>query len=121
MILKEEVYKRCVDLIDEKISLLQQTLRDLTESAGNETKSTAGDKHETALATLQIDQENIGRQLKDALTQKADLNRLNIKLEALQIANGSLVKTDSGYFFLSVPLGKLTVQETHVIALSSRS
>jgi hypothetical protein len=43
--------------------MLQQVLADLKESGANETKSTAGDKHETALAMLQIEQANTRGQL----------------------------------------------------------
>ena len=61
---KQRVYEQCRQRIDEKISLLSHMLEELKESSSNETKSTAGDKHETALAMLQIEQENTGRQLK---------------------------------------------------------
>ena len=56
--------------------MLHQVLADLKESGTNETKSTAGDKHETALAMLQIEQANINAQLSDALDKKAVLKKL---------------------------------------------
>ena len=56
--------------------MLQQRLNDLKESGANETKSTAGDKHETALAMVQIEQANIRKQLEEALAQKAILEKI---------------------------------------------
>ena len=121
MTLKEKLYRHCIELVNEKIRSLQHTLLDLRESAANETKSTAGDKHETALAMLQIEQENTNRQLKDALEQKIQLNKIDIHASAPQIINGSLVKTDKGYLFLSTALGKINIHEISFIALSPQS
>jgi hypothetical protein len=63
MTLKQKIYNYYLQLINDKVHLLQQVLADLKESGSNETKSTAGDKHETALAMLQIEQANTRGQL----------------------------------------------------------
>ena len=121
MNLKEEVYKHCLAIINNKISLLQLTLNDLRNSAANETKSTAGDKHETALAMLQIEQENTGRQLQEALQQKLHLERIQIELKTTNVVNGSLVKTDRGVLFICCAIGRLSVNEISIIAISPQS
>ena len=118
---KEKIHGHCLNLINDKISLLQQVLADLKESAGNETKSTAGDKHETALAMLQIEQANTRGQLEDVLQKKAALEKINPVSSAEQIVNGSLVKTNRGYLYLSVALGKINTDGIDVIALSPQS
>ena len=121
MTLKQKVYSYYLQLINDKVSRLQQILADLKESSSNETKSTAGDKHETALAMLQIEQANTRGQLDVALAQKAILEKINPTLSAQVIVNGSLIKTDSGYLFMSVALGKSLVDNIPVIALSQQS
>ena len=118
---KEKIHGHCLNLINDKISLLQHLLADLKESAGNETKSTAGDKHETALAMLQIEQANTRGQLEDVLQKKAALKRINPVSSPEQIVNGSLVKTNRGYLYLSVALGKINTDGIDVIALSPQS
>ncbi|MEQ1799081.1 MAG: hypothetical protein ABL872_14100 [Lacibacter sp.] len=100
---------------------MKKNLQDLSDSAANETKSTAGDKHETALAMLQIEQENSSRQLNDVLKQKAVLEKIDPSLQPEQVVSGSLVKTNKGYFFISLGLGKITVDEQLIIALSPES
>ena len=110
-----------MSLLGEKIMALQKILNDLKESGANETKSTAGDKHETALAMLQIEQANTRVQLKDALDQKTMYERINPLLSSTTILNGSLVKTNRGYLFLSVAAGKAIIDGHNVIALSSQS
>lgn len=121
MTLKEKVYSHYLKTINDKIQLLQYTLSDLKESGSNETKSTAGDKHETALAMLQIEQENKRTQLSDALTQKAALKKTNPIVAALRIISGSLVKTNRGFFFISIALGKAFIDGISVIAISPQS
>jgi len=101
--------------------MLQHILADLKESGSNETKSTAGDKHETALAMLQIEQANTRGQLQEALTQKAVLEKINTAAAAPIIINGSLVKTNRGYFFMSTALGKAVLDNCVVIAVSPQS
>ncbi len=118
MKLKENVYRLCVGIVQTKISLLQQQLHDLTSSAGNETKRTAGDKHETALAMLQIEQENNSRQLQDALQQKAILEKIDPTLQTEQAVRGSIVTTNNGMFFLSLGLGKLKAEDETIYAVS---
>lgn len=118
MMLKEHVYRLCVEMVQTKINLLQKQLHDLTNSAGNETKRTAGDKHETALAMLQIEQENNSRQLQDALQQKAILEKIDPTLQTEQAVRGSIIITNSGIFFLSLGLGKLKTQQETIYAVS---
>lgn len=121
MTLKQKIYNHYGNLVHEKIAMLQKVLDDLKESGANETKSTAGDKHETALAMLQIEQANTRAQLQEVLNQQAALEKINPEISATTVLNGSLVKTDRGYLFLSVALGKAVVDGIAVIALSPQS
>ena len=118
MTLKEKIHQACMDLLQQKIDALQKNLHDLSDSAGNETKRTAGDKHETALAMLQIEQENNSRQLKEVLQQKAILEKLDAALQTEIIVRGSLVHSNKGIFFIGLGLGKLKVENEIVFAVS---
>jgi transcription elongation GreA/GreB family factor len=121
MTLKQQIHAHYLQLVNTKIQHLQQILADLKESGTNETKSTAGDKHETALAMLQIEQANTRAQLKEVLDQKAILEKINPGLTTVQIVNGSLVKTNRGWLYVSTALGKVSVANITVTALSPQS
>ncbi len=121
MTLKQKTYQHYLKLINTKIQLLQKVLDDLKESGSNETKSTAGDKHETALAMLQIEQANTRAQMKEAISQKEVMEKIDPSLVATIIVNGSLVKTSRGYFFVSTALGKAAIEGITIIALSAQS
>jgi hypothetical protein len=121
MTLKQKIYNHYQAVINDKIRVLQKTLDDLKESGKNETKSTAGDKHETALAMLQIEQANTRQQLKEMIAQKDTLQKINPTITASIVLQGSLIKTNKGYLFMSVALGKAVVDGVAVIALSAQS
>lgn len=108
-------------MLETKINGLQKQLNDLKESTANETKSTAGDKYETARAMLQIEQDNTRRQLQEVLEQQSIFTTIDISINSNEIFRGSLVKTNKGYLFISVALGKITVDGIPVIALSPQS
>ncbi len=121
MTLKQKIYDFYLNIINEKIERLQQVLAELRESSSNETKSTAGDKHETALTMLQIEQKNINGQLNVALEKKVALQKINPALSANKVINGSVIKTNRGYLFVSVALGKAIIDEISVTSLSPQS
>ena len=108
-------------MLETKINGLQQQLNDLKESTANETKSTAGDKYETARAMLQIEQDNTRRQLQETLEQQSIFTSIDISISSNEIIRGSLVKTNKGYLFISVALGKIIVDGITIIALSPQS
>jgi len=121
MSFKEIVYTAYKKLLDDKINHLQLTLRELSHSAANETKSTAGDKHETALAMLQIEQENKRKQLRELQQQQVLFEKIDPAIVSPYILNGSLVQTEQGYFFISIALGKIVVDGRIIFALSPSS
>jgi len=118
---KQKIYAHYKATLDNKIRDLQAVMSGLKESSGNETKRTAGDKHETALAMLQIEQANVGYQLNDLLAKRAVIEKINPSLCTSHIINGSLVKTDHGYFFIIIAAGKEYIDGIAITALSSQS
>ena len=118
---KLQVYACFQQMLADKISMLQHTLGSLRESAANETKSSAGDKYETARAMLHNEQQNVQQQLSGAGEQQHIFNKININEPSVSVILGSLVETNRGWFFISVALGKAVVQGQPVIAVSAGS
>ena len=121
MQLKQKVYTACLQLLNNKIQVLQNTLHELEEGAISDGKNSAGDKHETARAMMQLEQEKISKQLDEVLSQKAVLLKIDCTIKSEQISKGSLIKTNKGYLFLSIALGKINVEGVDVIILSPQS
>ena len=121
MLSKSMVYSSCIKSVSDKITASGKAFKEITEEAKTDSKSSAGDKHETSRALIQMEQEKISRQLQNGIDQKKELEKINIDQNSERIIPGSLILTNQGYFFLSVGLGKITVNDTTVFVLSSGS
>ena len=121
MLFKQKVFDCCMKLLDDKISNLQVVLNDLKSGVENDSKSSAGDKHETAQAMMQLEHEKISRQLDELLNQKNSLTKIDLKILSDKIISGSLIKTNKMFLFLSMPIGKIIVDEKPVMIFSPQS
>ncbi len=119
--LKLNVFKHCQSIIAHKRSKLQEQLEAARESANSETKSSAGDKHETARALAQLEQENLLKHF-DFLNQlQADLESID-PTECLQkVTRGALVKTDKLHIFFGLAIGSIKVEEQSIFGVSMSS
>ena len=64
----------------------------LTEDSKNDAKGSAGDKHETALSMMHLEQEKLNHKLKEVLEQKTILDKIDSSLIHNTITVGSLVQ-----------------------------
>ena len=89
----------------------QSEFEALQASLSKETKSTAGDKHETGRAMVQLDMEQAGERLARAEAMVAAFRRLNAAEPRTAAGPGAWVVTDSGQFFIGVAAGALTLPD----------
>ena len=108
-------------MVDEKISIAEKAVQASQESRDNETKSSAGDKHETGRAMVQIEQEQNSLQLSKALDLKKTLNTISEEPKGDKVQLGSFIKASNGYYFISIGVGKVTVNNEIVFAISAAS
>ena len=121
MSFKQKIYSYCLQLLDSKILRLRNDLRELKEGSANDSKSSAGDKHETARAMMQIEYEKISRLLEEFQRQKNDLEKIDMHAVSGKIINGSFVNTSNGYLFLGPAIGKINVDDISVMSISLQS
>ena len=118
---KRKVLIACQNLIKEKRKLLSQQLDSARLSANSETKSSAGDKHETGRALAQLEQENLLKQFGFLEHLESDLGQLKSDQVSAKIEKGALVETDKMTLFLGVALGALKIEAKTVFAISTAS
>lgn len=118
---KQNIVTKYQTLLQDKIDIYQDLIDSLTDDAQNDAKSSAGDKHETTLSKLHIEQEKIANKLKEALEQQAILSKLDSKQISDKVILGSLVKTNHLTVFVSTALPKITVDNQTVFAISPQS
>ena len=117
--MKDEVYEFCQGYVDEKITMIQDQIRRILESLDSESKSTAGDKHETGRAMLQLEREKLGKQLYEAEKLKRTLQKVILQKSGETITIGSLVETENAYYFIAISAGKFITGQTVVYCISS--
>ena len=119
--LKQKILSHYQILLQDKIDIYQDLILSLTEDAQNDAKSSAGDKHETTLSKLHIEQEKIANKLKEALDQQAILSKLDITQVSNNVVLGSLVITNHLTVFICTALPKITVDNQTAFAISPQS
>ncbi len=107
--------------IQDKEDAFRDIIAALTEGASNDAKGSAGDKHETALSMMHLEQEKLNSKLNEILEQKAVLEKIDGTALSKRIILGSLVKTNNMYLFLSTALPKIIIEDITVFALSPKS
>jgi len=118
---KSIIHRQCLEIIESKMALLQNDLDELAAGAASDTKSTAGDKHETGRAMAQREQEQLAKQRNELQLQKNALHAIDPTDKGNRITRGSLIETDRGWFYLSIALGKIQAGNLTVLALSPQS
>lgn len=119
--IKEELLHQCQNYVKQRLNRIQHTITDIEESLSSETKSSAGDKHETGRAMLQLEREKAGAQLAEVQKLLEIIVRINITSASEVARLGSLVKTSQGIYFLSVSVGKLTIDKKFYFAIATNT
>tara|TARA_B110001452_G_scaffold124034_1_gene102839 strand:- start:66 stop:515 length:450 start_codon:yes stop_codon:yes gene_type:complete len=121
MTLKEELYTYCEQFLEERFSSVVNRIEGIQESLKSETKSSAGDKHETGRAMLQLEREKAGNQLLDINKQKELFAKVSTDASSQVACLGSLVTTDKGHYYLAISAGLITIQNNKYYAISTNS
>jgi len=118
MNIKEELYNACLIFIENRFSTINTTISEIQESLMSETKSSAGDKHETGRAMLQLEREKAGNQLAEIQKVKEELSKVDVTKTSNIIGLGSIVYTTQNNYFISISAGKIQVNNLTYYAVS---
>ncbi|MBD3582683.1 hypothetical protein [Flavobacterium selenitireducens] len=121
MNLKQKVHAKYSQLVSDKIDAFRDMISALSEDAQNDAKSSAGDKHETALSMMHLEQEKLNAKLAECLDQKTVLDKINPLIPGDKVVLGSLVLANGIYFYVSLALPKIAIEGTNILALSPQS
>ncbi len=119
--IKKKLYEACTLFVDKR----NQTIIDIIESnrkaLESENKSSAGDKHETGRAMLQLEIEKASQQFSSVRQMYKVLNRISSKANTVVISLGSVVKTTLNNYFISVSIGEIYIEDEKYFAVSPKS
>ncbi|TXE12912.1 3-oxoacyl-ACP synthase [Seonamhaeicola algicola] len=121
MNIKEALYKQCESFIDNRLKTVEATIKDIQTSLTTETKSTAGDKHETGRAMLQLEREKAGNQLSEIQKTKEILSKIDVKKTATIVSLGSVIYTSGIHYFIAISAGEITIDSITFYAISANT
>ena len=118
---KQHLYDQCFTFVEYKLNTIQKAILELQESLTTETKSSAGDKHETGRAMLQLEREKIGQQLAETQKLKEILSKINVTKHSRVVALGSIIYTTQNNYFIAISSGKLQMKGEDFYAISAHT
>ncbi len=119
--MKQKIHQQYQQLVNDRVDVFQDMISALTEDSKNDAKGSAGDKHETALSMMHIEQEKLNHKLTEVLSQKAVLDKIDVNKNFKKVAIGSLVKTNNLTVYVSVALPKINIDNQNIFAISPQS
>ncbi|KAA5535332.1 hypothetical protein [Paenimyroides baculatum] len=115
---RKELKQLILDTLNKQIEVIQNQISSLSEDAQNDAKSSAGDKHETGLAMMHLEQEKLNTKLMEFLDMQQITLKLSENKTIEKVVLGSIVKTNKAVFYLSVPIQPVTYKDIKVFCVS---
>ncbi len=116
--IKSQLFELCLASLSFRFQAIQKQISEIQESLTSETKSSAGDKHETGRAMLQLEREKAGVQLSEIQKQQDTLTKVNILKSSETICLGSVVYTSKSNYFIAISAGEFKLNNQSFYAIS---
>ncbi|MBS1548100.1 MAG: hypothetical protein JST38_00595 [Bacteroidetes bacterium] len=116
--LKLSVHAACLAQVKQRITRARAGLEQAREAGAEESKSSAGDKHETARAMAHLELEKQLAVVNNLLEMEAALDRIDPVVKMHLIAPGALVGTDQGIYYIAAALGSVEAGDHKVQVVS---
>jgi transcription elongation GreA/GreB family factor len=100
----------CQQYIAQRLGTITDAQAAIRQALNEETKSTAGDKHETGRAMMQLEQEKLSAQLAEVQQLRQVIDRTQLFDLPPGIGEGSLVLTSQGNYFIAISAGKVELE-----------
>jgi transcription elongation GreA/GreB family factor len=121
IVLKQKLFNVCVDFVNKREHTVTEIISSNQKALTSETKSSAGDKHETGRAMLQLEMEKASQQLEGIYTIKTILTKVNLDDNSEFIKLGSLIITNQANYFLAISVGEIKIENKVYYAISPSS
>lgn len=119
--LKKKLYSHCENLIHKKLSALENQKEELLLALISESKSSAGDKHETGRAMIHLEREKLGKQIAETEKDFQKLIPLKKHLNTKIACLGSVVITDKANYYISISLESCEINSKTYYCISPQS
>ncbi len=118
---KEILFNTCIGFVNKRAKNISAIISSNQKALTLETKSSAGDKHETGRAMLQLEMEKASLQLESIYTMEHILKKINIDDDSTIVRLGSLIITNKINYFMAISAGKIIIENQYYYAISTSS
>jgi transcription elongation GreA/GreB family factor len=119
--IKKNLLEACLFFVNKKQQTISSMIASNKKALLSETKSSAGDKHETGRAMIQLEMEKAGDQLAEINEMNAVLKKIDIEKASKIVCLGSLIITNKANYYLAISVGKITINLVDYYAVSTNS
>jgi transcription elongation GreA/GreB family factor len=119
--IKLELFKHCKAFVNKRAQTVEEIISSNQKALQSETKSSAGDKHETGRAMLQLEMEKAGQQLEGISQMNEILSKINFSEASNKAHLGSIIFTEKVNYFLSISAGQIIIDRQKYFAVSVSS
>jgi transcription elongation GreA/GreB family factor len=119
--IKQALHNGCVLFTQNRLDTINKTISELQESLTSETKSSAGDKHETGRAMVQLEREKAGHQLAQIQRVNQLLAKISTEKTSKIIGLGSVVYTTKSNYYIAISAGELEVYTQKFYAIAANT
>ena len=119
--IKKILFNHCKAHLEKKMEILEQQSKSLHKDLNSETKSSAGDKHETGRAMIQLELEKLGNQIHKIELNYQRLNTIKNFKTSTSICLGSIIFTDKANYYVAIAANscKINSKIFHCISIQS--
>ena len=121
LIIKKELFVQCLEYCKIKHEGIHFQIEEIVKALTMETKSSAGDKHETGRAMLHLEREKLGNQLAQVQKLQETLSRIQIEKTSKTIGLGSVVYTSQANYFIAISAGQFQIDNVVFYAISAQT
>jgi hypothetical protein len=120
-LIKKTLFNHCKTHLEKKMKVLEQLKKNLQKDLTYETKSSAGDKYETARAMIQLENEKLSNQIHEIELNYQKLNTIKDFQTSKSISLGSIIFTDKANYYVAIAADFFEVNSKVFYCISSQS
>ena len=120
--MRDTILMHLLDHVDKDLTEAKARMASLKESLGAESKSSAGDKHETGRAMIHLEQERVQDTVGRLEHMRGILMQCAAQDKVIQrVSPGALVETTGPWVLVGVPLGKVQLPDALVLCVGAEA
>ncbi|MCR9183047.1 MAG: transcription elongation factor [Flavobacteriaceae bacterium] len=107
--IKNQLYKKCLELLNQQLDKYHKEMAIVREAL--ESESSPSEDDDGGKGEILNELEKYARYIETTEKTKEQLKRIDVSQQHQVVANGSLVETENNFFFITVALGKLDIDD----------